>query len=187
MIRSGMGNLINQVRSLTAVTSSDINDEEIQRILDRNRQVFLRYGILPQPKYINQSMQYLDYYIGDPPLDIEENILESNNANLSGWRLYNSRGIDIASNLYSVDYNQGIISFTVDQRGAAIYLDFRQYDLYRAAVEVLQEWIAKNKGQFTFTSDGQMFARNQKIQNVQALIKEYNRKTRPRNTHILVS
>ena len=62
-----------------------------------------------------------------------------------------------------------------------IFVTGRSYDIYAAAVKLLQLLKAKNMlTAYNFTDNGQNFSRGQIIANIDGLIKDYCRKIRPR-------
>jgi hypothetical protein len=60
-----------------------------------------------------------------------------------------------------------------------VFITGQVYDLWGAAVEVLEAWIGKVARDFDFSTDGQSFSRSQKVRGLEALIATYRRKARP--------
>lgn len=84
------------------------------------------------------------------------------------------------------DYLRGEWTFATDQT-PPLYISGQAYDLYGAAIEVLEAWLAKLKLQFDFEEDQQSFARSQKVRGIRALIAEYQRKARPPGIRLVTS
>ena len=53
-----------------------------------------------------------------------------------------------------MDYKKGILFFAADQRGAALYLNFRSYDLAGAAAAAWRQRAAGKADKVDFTADG---------------------------------
>ncbi len=60
-----------------------------------------------------------------------------------------------------------------------VFITGQAYDLYGAAVEMLEAWLGKVKAEFDFATDQQSFTRSQKAIGMAALIDTYRRRARP--------
>lgn len=157
--RSGMANLISVWRNYVddAGTSTWTN-LEAQTILDyERRDIFgelLTYVPQPISSGGTSSTIYTVYHT------VHRN-LEESSSGTNAWRVYDSNGSVVSTGGYSVDYKNGILTFTADQAGSARYLNARSYDLYRAAARGWMERTGTKASLFDFQADGGQFSKSQ--------------------------
>lgn len=177
-----MGELIKRLRLLigdAAGSEQVFEDIELQDALDVRRETFRYLELVDEPT-INPGggltdASYIDYYA------------QRERVALGNWE----DDVKLYDNTYTVltptsaDLITGHWQFASGQR-PPVYLIGKSYDLYRAAVELLDAWIAKEKGRYDFSADGQSFKESQKVDHLQALAARYRAKCRAR-TGALIS
>lgn len=141
MARTGMANLILELRLLTETSATDytINsvqywtDDQLQRVLDRYYTLVNELPLAPVPERVGSEFVYKDYSAA-PYQNFEEA-----DSGTTRWRIYNSSGTEISSANYAVEYINGLIRFTTDQDGEVYFLRGYSYDLFRAAAYVWRQ------------------------------------------------
>ncbi len=170
-----MAALIDRVRLLVNDVSGKpdpgdgqrFTDREIQDLLDRNR-LHIRYLELdPVPTYGPGTVDYVDYLssVGDWEADA---ILQD--------------GKYQTVTPASIDYQTGHVRFTTTQN-PPVMITGKTYDVYGAAVDVLEAWQAKVALEFNFSADGQSFSRAQKMDQLARLADTYRKRMRPQSVH----
>lgn len=152
--RTGMATIILELRGLTDAGTADFtvgtvsywSDDHLQTILDRRVILHEETMLQPFPRYDSTggTLQYFEYRapIGN---------IESGTAPV--YKLTNGAGSTVGTANYSVDYTQGIFTFTADQAGSSYYLTGRSYDLNLAAADVYRQKAAKAAAYFNFSTD----------------------------------
>lgn len=140
MARTGMANLIQQLRMATNTGRTDgtiagevyWSDDHLQSELDRFQTYWRTVALEALPiTSTGGTLQYFDYLIPEPiGRYIEQN------ATGSGWAIRDSVGNSIGTALYSVNYDARRVTFATNTAGTAYYLDVRSYALNRAAANV---------------------------------------------------
>lgn len=152
--RDSMATLISRWRRMVDDADSSVwTDLEAQEILDLRRTDVFELPLTPQEQYISGDYQTLVYGIG--LTDLEEADSEDDTV----WRLYDADGADVTP--ASIDYAAGLIRFSADQEGAALYLDCRSYDLRAAAADAWRERAASRASGYDFGADGARYDRSQ--------------------------
>jgi len=87
------------------------------------------------------------------------------------------------------DYLLGYFYFGSGQN-PPVYIDGKTYDVYAAAVDLLEEWLAAKKNEFDFTSAGSAYgqkgaALSQVFRQYQALVKEYRARAQPSSVRLV--
>ncbi len=167
MARSTMVELIARTRGLIgdpAAAGQTFTDDDVQAALDRRR-IDIRYQPL-QPRETYSSVGgvlYLDYY--------------------SQWTDWESDAV-LTQYLYTAvtptanEWLVGHWQFAVSTL-PAIYITGKTYDVYAAAADMLDRWVAVNAGAYDFTSDGQSFHRSQMNMGRMNLANQYRALQRP--------
>ena len=155
--RAGMGNLITIWRNYVDDQGTAIwTNLEAQAILDYERKDFFNSPLTYVPQAISSggtaSTIYTVYHT-------EHRNLEEATSGTMAWRVFDSNG-SVTSG-YSVDYKNGIVTFTSDQAGSARYLNGREFDLYRAAARGWLERTGTKASLFDFQADGGQFTKSQ--------------------------
>lgn len=163
MSREGMADIILQVRQMAASGTAEYtlgtatfwDDDQIEQVLDRHRTDLVRHRIASEPSYIGSgSVTYTRHRS-------EWGNIEEGTA---FFIIEDSVGDNRSTATYTADYRTGVIDFTSDQKGTALYLTARSYDIYAAAGELLEDWAAHESRCFDFNADGQSFRVSQKAQ-----------------------
>src|SRR5574341_164253 len=104
-----MVNLVAELRRMTN-TSSDYTDDQLQSILDRTREIWLRVQLDLMPIYANGSYSYLDYSFH---LQWVETV--------DGWAVKDAGGAAAPSN--TVNFDAGIVTFAADTGAKPYFID----------------------------------------------------------------
>ena len=167
MARPTMATLITRLRKAVgdpAGGSQAFTDDELQDALDAHRVEVRLAELLPVRSVASGgAVSYLEYlaprgYWEDAPV-----LQGSSYATLA---------------VASSDLLVGRWTFAASQT-PPVYITGQVYDLYGAAVEILEAWIGKAKLEFDFATDAQRFDRSQKVSGIEKLIATYRRRARP--------
>lgn len=161
--RSGMADIITQVRQLAAAGTADYavagatywTDDQLQTILDLTR---IEVWDEPIP-YVSKrnsggTIVYTDYRI-------PWTWLEQTTGGTTIFYLSDSTGARIGTANYTVDYAYGRVTFGADQAGSVRYVTARSYDVYEAAAVVWETKAAHVAQKFDFSADGASFKASQ--------------------------
>ena len=142
MPRATMSQLITRLRTLTgdpAGAGQAFTDDQYQPALDKTKRLprfLLLTPILSTPPY-TQTAEYQAQYT-----DWEE-----------GAILYDSAATNLTGLLLSQDSLTGLFTFTLP-RTPPVYISGQFYDLYKAAVDILESWSATLKLNYPFSNQG---------------------------------
>jgi hypothetical protein len=165
--RAGMTSLIQRTRELAAVGTADWSlgtvqywtDDQLQEILDFYRTDFFRQQLSGIPETVagdandSGTVQYKRFEI--PYTD-----LETIDSGTAIFLLTYSNGGTV-SQAFAADYKRGMLVFTADQGGTAIYLTGRSYDLNEAAADIWDQKAAHYALAYDITTDNQSMKRSQ--------------------------
>jgi hypothetical protein len=162
--RTGMTNLITQLRALTSAGTADYtlgsetywSDNHLQDRLDMARVDLNRVPLTPDPEYGGGTPYYHDYYA---PVGY----LEEADSGTAVWSVEDSDGDEAGTANYTVDYLRGLIRFSADQSGTAYYLRARSYNLNRAAALVWRVKAAHYAERFDISTDNHSLSRSQLV------------------------
>ena len=182
MARTTLATLISTLRELVndpAGTAQVFSDDTLQRHLDGFRHDFYFEPMTPnQVQLAGGSVAYYEYYAW-------HQWLETTQAGTAVFYIQDSTGATRGTATWAdVDYQRGVVTFTTNQAGTALYLTGRSFDVYGAAADVLTDWAQKVSLQFDFSSDQQSFSRSQKQQMLLAAAERYRRQAKPRRANI---
>ena len=162
MARSGLANLISELRGMTEAGLTDYgigavyywSDDQIQDILDIHRRdvVFEQLQMYPN-QVASGSLSYLDYRSGF-------GFFEETTGGTAVFYVQDSTGSTISSG-YTADYRRGTALFSSDQRGTVYYLTGRSYDLQAAAADLWRRKGAHYATAFDFSTDNHSVTRSQ--------------------------
>jgi hypothetical protein len=175
-IRDGMTNLVNRLRALSnagtaqyaAGTITYWTDDHLQATLDRHQTWVVEEQLtwIPQTlaggtvNYLTAVQAYKD--------------LEEAESGTARWQVRTTTGTAEGTANYTADYEQGRITWSSDQGGTAYMLATGySYDLYAAAVDVLEHKLAYIDLWYDFEADNQTFDRSQIKDNIEGLITRY--------------
>lgn len=176
--RSGMYQLINVLRGMTAAGSDDYTvggmpfwtDKQIQDVADRYRTDFFRALMAPVQSYSGGTVVYKDYFAG------AENI-EQTTGGTAIFTMETADGSIIPSANYTMDYNRGAAVFAADTGGSSIYWSGRSYDLNRAAADIWRQKASHYSTQFSFSTDNHKVDRGVVYQNCLKMADFYEQKS----------
>ncbi len=182
MARTTLATLISTLRELVndpAGTAQVFSDDTLQRYLDAYRCDFYFEPLRAIPTQLaGGTVAYYEYRDG-------HQWLETTQAGTAVFYIQDSTGATRGTATWAdVDYQRGVVTFTTNQAGTALYLTGRSFDVYGAAADVLTDWAQKVSLQFDFSSDQQSFSRSQKQQMLLAAAERYRRQAKPRRANI---
>lgn len=146
-VRTGMINLIQELRSLTdsVLNETEVNgvsywtDEQLQDILDDNSESVLDTPLTARPAYYNGVYEYKRFYIPyrwiEEPITDETLLLTESNT----FFIVDSYGVEVSPLSYVYNKRQNYIEFTSGQTVLSFFLRANVIDLYRSASQVWQQ------------------------------------------------
>lgn len=177
--RSSCAHIITRVRRLVNDTSGSpvFTDDEYQDTLDQRRADVRYYELIPTPTLSGPptagTVQWLDFYAP---------------AYAGGWWEEDEQ---VLSNVWaaltpvSSDRVVGHWTFAVTQL-PPLYLIGKNFDLYGAAADVLELWIAMLKLEYdTRQNRVDLFQRQQRITTMTGLAEQYRAKQRPQSVDLV--
>lgn len=177
-IRSGMTNVVHRLRALsnagtaqyTAGTITYWTDDHLQDFLSRHETWVVEDLLAWIPQNIGGTAQYLTALS-------RYKDLEEAGSGTARWQVRSSVGVSEGTANYTADYVQGRVTWSTDQGGTAYMLATAySYDLYGAAVDVLEHQLANIEFWYDFSADNQTFNRSQINDNINDLIATYRRR-----------
>lgn len=173
--RTGMANLITRLRALTNAGTADytlagetyFTDNHLQEVLDSNVTRLEDYGLSWRKDTIGggtaewhrcQAGQFRDY--------------EETTSGTTRWVIRDGPGAVQGTAGYTVNYQDGLVTFAADQGGTAYYLTAHSYDLHSAAADVWLRRQAYYSNWYEFSSDQQRFSRQQAFDHAIAMEKQ---------------
>ena len=163
MARTGMQTLIDTVRGYANAApdewsvSTDTSlveywsDDEIQRVLDRNKVEYIHALMDAQPTYESGTPVYKQYLLNATNIE-------------SGTAVFKIEDTSGTVSGYTVDYARGIVTFTADQSGKSFYWSGFAYDLDAAAADIWRMKASHVAGLVDFSTDGHSVKRSQQAQ-----------------------
>lgn len=155
-MRSSMTALVTQVRLLIGDPNSGgpvFTDDELLTMLDNNSTDVLYEQLKPMPTIQpGGATEYLEWRAS------------------AGWWESGEQLFDSGYNPLtpaSVNRQRGIWSFSTHQN--AVLIRGSRYDVYAAAADAVDAWMAKVKLEFDFNADGGDYKRSQQLAGLQAL------------------
>lgn len=138
MARTGMSDLISQIRVYCNLGTSDYtlgtathwSDDQIQTILDKYRTTVVEEELLSIENSVGGgSIQYKEFHSGYGKY-------EQTTGGSAIFIIQDSTGTSIGTSNWTMDYAQGILTFSADQQGSSRYITGRSYDLNNAAADI---------------------------------------------------
>ena len=175
MSRSGMTNLINRLRGLTNAGTAQYtvgtltywDNDDLQDALDRHATWVVEDYLIWKAQNIGGTMRYFTALARYR--DLEE--AESGTVR---WQVRRTTGTAEGTANYTADYINGRVTWSADQGGTTYMLAAAySYDLYSAAVDVLQHKLAYVDLWYDFSADNQSFSRSQVQKSLTDLIAAY--------------
>jgi hypothetical protein len=153
--RSGMADIIAELRSLTETSANDYaignaifwSDKQLQDILDRNAFELENEMMQLIPTRKTGGYSYTEYYIG-------RKWIEQDASGTSLFKVRDATGAIISTSLYTVDYNVGEVSFNADQVVAVNYfVDCYSYDIMTSAADIWRKKMVHYASAYNFSTD----------------------------------
>lgn len=152
--RSGLVDLLAELRSLGAVGSNDFKidgvpqftDGRLEKILDLYRQDFYREPLSSVETYTAGTPVYKEYYAG-------VQYIEKTTGGTAVFYIEHPTGDTVGTANYTFDYLVGKATFGADTGGSSLFWYGRAYDMNRAAAEVWRRKASYYAGQFDFSTD----------------------------------
>lgn len=163
MARTGMSNLLTELRGMTEAGTADYSvgttsywsDDQLQDVLDINRTDLVFETLIIYPTQAAGSLTYKDYRS-------EYGFFEATTGGTSILYIQDGLGNTIGSSNYTPDYRRGQFQFTADQYGSVYYLTARSYDLNAAAADIWRRKAAHYAPTaFNFSTDNHSVSRSQ--------------------------
>lgn len=162
--RSGMTNLIQELRGLTEAGGADYSiagvpywsDSHIQDVLDLHRTDIIFQPLQSYPVTVSGgSVSYMDYRS-------EYGYLEATTGGTSILYLQDSTGATVGTANYTTDARRGQFQFSASQGGTVYYMTGRSYDLNAAAADIWRRKAAHYAPtSFDFSTDNHSIHRSQ--------------------------
>lgn len=172
--RSTMAPLITELRRRVDESgTADWSDDQLQDVLDRNRDDVRREGLRGESEYSGGSVVYFDYYWHCGPW-----VEHADGGTV--WRLEDSAGSAIGTALYTPEYGAKHLRFAANTGGSAYFLTYRAFDLDRAAADVWDDKAASVASRFDIKTDNHDLKRSQLAAQYRAMAADYRRRAGPR-------
>ena len=134
--RTGMANLIARLRGLCDVGTAEWtkdgtafwNDDQLEERLDLHV-VAYKQDVNPAGELVDGTTEYHKY-----PLSFGN--LEEAASGTAHWVVRNTGGTAIGTASYSVNYEQGLITFPADTTGSIMTARYKTYDMWAAGADI---------------------------------------------------
>jgi hypothetical protein len=148
-------------------------DDHLLTILDRYRIDVYREQLLPIERYAGGGT--IAYYVHKS----EYGNFEQTTGGTAIFWLETSDGTDVGTASYSMDYYNGIATFSADTSGTTYYLTGRSYDINKAAADVWRQKAAHYAGMFSFSTDNHRVDKGALIKNAMQMAQTYESYSAP--------
>lgn len=180
-VRTGMANLILEVRRMTNAGTADYSvsaetfwtDQQVQDVLDETREQWVMTPLVADPVYADGVWNYTEYKI--PGRNLEEL-----GGTPAAFVVRNASGSAIGTANYSVDYRARRVVFTADQAGETYYADFRTYDLNLSAARVWEMKAAHLASMVDWESDNHKVKASQEADRALAMAQKFKSMAGPK-------
>lgn len=164
--RNTMASLILRIRDLIndpAGTSQTWNDNQIQDVLDESRIDVINGVMEARATFSGSTIQYLDYF-----------------TDAGSWEdgMVLKQYLTVTVTPSAIEPIVGHFTFAVTTL-PPVFITGKNYDIYRAAADLLERLAAKWVLSYDMTVDGQAVRRGQAVTNILNLVKSYRMKQRP--------
>lgn len=164
-VRTTMADLISRVRELIgdeAGADQVFSDLQIQDSLDSRRHHKVREPLTAVSSIaVNGVTSYFDHYSQYGYFEADVDLQDGSYADISG---------SLAAN--GADYLRGRFTFSASKQ-PPVFLTGFAYDVYAAAADMLEMWMANTKTDYDFLSSGRTFKRSQQGEGIERLLKVY--------------
>jgi hypothetical protein len=166
-MRTGMAVLIGQIRAFCNLGTNDYTlgtatywaDDNVQTVLDRHKTTVIDEELAMTETYSNSgTVEYKNFYsaFGN---------YEETTGGTAIFLIKDSVGSSIATSQYTVDYANGVVTFTSDQAGSSRYLTGYSYDIYAAAADAWRMKAGVYGEAVNFSTDNMRVDRGSLIKN----------------------
>ena len=164
--RTGMATLISTVRDFAVSGTADYtlgttvywSDEQLQTVLDRHKLAVVREELVPIDSYNAGTVEYLEYRSA-------YGNYEETTGGTTIFEIENAAGTTVGTASWSMDYANGILTFSADTSGSAYFINGTSYDIYRAAADVWRMKSGHHSSGVDFSTDNMTVKRSQMITN----------------------
>jgi len=168
MARTGMTNLITELRTMTNAGNEDyqiagtyyFDDDQLQAELDKTQVYAVAVPLTPIPIPAAGATSYTHYTW---PAEIGVWIEDYAGNTTSGWAVKDSVGNTQGTTLYSANIQARRITFVSDTAGSAYMLEARYYDLNKAAANVWRWKAAHVANKVDWQSDNHRISASQEV------------------------
>lgn len=175
-IRLGMTDLVNRLRQMAQADIAEYvlggetywSSEHLQDVLDRHRLDNFQETVYPTAQFENGATIYRDYYW-------QYGNAEQLTSGSAIWQLWTVDGVAVGTADYTADYNNQHIEFGTATDGASYLLNYRVYDLNRAASEVWRLKAANVASNFDIRTDNHDLKRSQKVKQYLDMAAQFDR------------
>jgi len=179
MARTGMSELISQIRAKTDAGTADYSiagtqywtDDQIQAMLDR-QSTPVRIRLSEVPENQQGTAIYRDYVWGDMEV-------ERAGSGTAVWRVVDAGGTVSGTATYAINYDQKKIRFQQNTL-PPMYLESQAFDLNAAAAQIWREKAAHYAARFDVSTDNHNLRRSQLMAHANEMAKHYERMSAPR-------
>ena len=179
--RAGMATLIIELRGMTGVGTADTviagttwyTDDQLEDILDRHRDTCYDVSLIKDPVTIGGTLLYKDYLIPG-----NDHWFETDAA-ASVWQVKDSVGGTASIPSHSVNYPDRRITFAATTGGTAYNIDYRRYDLNRAAADVWEQRATHTAAVTDWSSDNHSVKAQNVIDNFNRMAGDFRAKAGP--------
>lgn len=174
--RTTLATLIDRLRGMTNAGTADYSlgtanfwdGDHMQDVLDRHRTDVKREPLTMVSDLLGGgSVSYTEY----------RSRFMNYEATSGGSAIFiveNSTGANVGTASYSVDYQNGIVTFGANQAGTLYYLTGRSFNLNAAAADVWRQKAAHYADtKFDFSTDGHSIKRSQLVQQAMDMAERY--------------
>jgi len=163
--RASLASLITRVRTLIDdnATTKTFTDDEVQAALDNWRTDVRYLELRPAETRTSSGVEYRDYYAPCGDWEADAVLYDSGYATLTPT---------------TSEYQAGHWAFTTGVT-PPVYIVGKTFDVYAAAADLLEAWVARLKAAYDFSADGASYSRSQQVETLLQLASDYRRRQRP--------
>lgn len=175
--RTGMANLIARLRGMcdagTAEWTKDgtafWTDDQLEDRLDPHV-VEYRADVDPLPELVDGSTEYHKY-------SLAHGNLEEAASGTAHWVVRNTGGTAQGTATYSVNYEQGLITFAADTAGSPMIVRYKTFDLWAAAADVWRHRAANVHSYYNIREGEHSLSRSEWFDHCWKMADESDKKT----------